>query len=131
MEDFIMREIDKIGKIIEAILIKVGVLKRSGGAETVHSQTKLELAEKLDMDIDSLIVRNDFANILKSRYGFSDADLGKFTGLMLDFVETAPDKAAADKYVSAALNIFRHLEKTASDFSFDNYYILEELKKYM
>ena len=30
MEDYILREIDKIGKLIEALLQKAGILRRSG-----------------------------------------------------------------------------------------------------
>lgn len=126
-----MKEIDKIGKIIEAILMKIGILKTSGERESVHSQTKIELAEKLNIDIDDLVAREDFPGILVREYGFSDANLGKFIQLMLDFIETAHDTATAEKYTFAALAIYSYLGKNASNFSFDNYYIMEELKKYM
>ena len=35
MEDYILREIDKIGKLIEALLQKAGILRRSGAGEAV------------------------------------------------------------------------------------------------
>ena len=48
MEDYILREIDKIGKLIEALLQKAGILRRSGAGEAVCETARTELAEALD-----------------------------------------------------------------------------------
>ena len=55
MEDYILREIDKIGKLIEALLQKAGILRRSGAGEAVCETAWTELAEALDLDIDTLL----------------------------------------------------------------------------
>ena len=60
MEDYILREIDKIGKLIEALLQKAGILRRSGAGEAVCETAWTELAEALDLDIDTLLAREDF-----------------------------------------------------------------------
>ena len=60
MEDYILREIDKIGKLIEALLQKAGILQRSGAGEAVCETARTELAEALDLDIDTLLAREDF-----------------------------------------------------------------------
>ena len=52
MEDYILREIDKIGKLIEALLQKAGILRRSGAGEAVCETAWTELAEALDLDIE-------------------------------------------------------------------------------
>ena len=44
MEDYILREIDKIGKLIEALLQKAGILRRSGAGEAVCETAWTELA---------------------------------------------------------------------------------------
>ena len=49
MEDYILREIDKIGKLIEALLHKAGILRRSGAGEAVCETARTELAEALDL----------------------------------------------------------------------------------
>lgn len=131
MEDFIIREINKIGKIIEAILVKIGVLKKSGDMESLRSTVKTELAEKLDMDIDVLAGEGDLVGILIKEYGFNDEDLGKFAELLFDFTEAAPDKAAARKYIPAIAGIYKYLRENTSYFPFNGYYILKELDKYV
>ena len=72
MEDYILREIDKIGKLIEALLQKAGILRRSGAGEAVCETARTELAEALDLDIDTLLAREDFIGVLTREYGFSD-----------------------------------------------------------
>ena len=64
MEDYILREIDKIGKLIEALLQKAGILRRSGAGEAVCETAWTELAEALDLDIDTLLAREDFIGVL-------------------------------------------------------------------
>lgn len=78
MEDYILREIDKIGKLIEALLQKAGILRRSGAGEAVCETARTELAEALDLDIDTLLAREDFIGVLTREYGFSDENLEKF-----------------------------------------------------
>lgn len=46
MEDYILREIDKIGKLIEALLQKAGILRRSGAGEAVCETARTELARR-------------------------------------------------------------------------------------
>lgn len=75
MEDYILREIDKIGKFIEALLQKAGILRRSGAEEAVCETARTELAEALDLDIDTLLAREDFIGVLTREYGFSDENL--------------------------------------------------------
>ena len=82
MEDYILREIDKIGKLIEALLQKAGILRRSGAGEAVCETAWTELAEALDLDIDTLLAREDFIGVLIREYGFSDENLEKFAELL-------------------------------------------------
>ena len=94
MEDYILREIDKIGKLIEALLQKAGILRRSGAGEAVCETARTELAEALDLDIDTLLAREDFIGVLTREYGFSDENLEKFAELLFDFAAASPDRDA-------------------------------------
>ena len=78
MEDYILREINRIGELIAALLDKIGLLKKSGAPELIWETAKTELAEQLNLDIDTLLAGADFIATLVDEYGFSDADLEKF-----------------------------------------------------
>ena len=60
MEDYILREINRIGELIAALLDKIGLLKKSGAPELIRETAKTELAEQLDLDIDTLLAGEDF-----------------------------------------------------------------------
>ena len=60
MEDYILREINRIGELIAALLDKIGLLKKSGAPELIRETAKTELAEKLNLDIDTLLAGEDF-----------------------------------------------------------------------
>lgn len=55
MEDYILREIDKIGKVIESILVKIGVMKKSAAEESVRTFAKTELLDKIGVNLDVFI----------------------------------------------------------------------------
>lgn len=131
MEDFIMREINKIGKLIEALLTKIGILRRSGSYSYLYDYTKVELAEKLNVDIDTLLGNDDFADILIREHGFSDDNLEKFAELLFDMVEAAPDETSRTKLVGGILVIYDRLDSTGSYISLNRHHITRELEKYI
>ena len=55
MEDYILREINRIGELIAALLDKIGLLKKSGAPELIRETAKTELAKQLELDIDTLL----------------------------------------------------------------------------
>mgnify|MGYP001063378443 CR=1 FL=1 len=122
MEDYILREIDKIGKLIEALLQKAGILRRSGAGEAVCETARTELAEALDLDIDTLLAREDFIGVLTREYGFSDENLEKFAELLFDFAAASPDLACG------MTAIYRYLDEKKAPVSLNRYYILKELE---
>ena len=54
MEDYILREINRIGELIAALMAKIGLMRQSASPEQIRTTAKTELAEKLDIDIDTL-----------------------------------------------------------------------------
>ena len=107
MEDYILREINRIGELIAALLDKIGLLKKSGAPELIRETAKTELAEQLDLDIDTLLAGEDFIATLVGEYGFSDADLEKFAEL------------------------YSYLDEKKAPASLNRYYILKDLDKYI
>ena len=126
MEDYILREIDKIGKLIEALLQKAGILRRSGAGEAVCETARTELAEALDLDIDTLLAREDFIGVLTREYGFSDENLEKFAELL--FAAASPDRDATVRLACGITAIYRYLDEKKAPVSLNRYYILKELE---
>ena len=122
MEDYILREIDKIGKLIEALLQKAGILRRSGAGEAVCETARTELAEALDLDIDTLLAREDFIGVLTREYGFSDENLEKFAAA------ASPDRDATVRLACGITAIYRYLDEKKAPVSLNRYYILKELE---
>lgn len=85
MEDYILREIDKIGKLIDGLLQKFGIKRMSASKETVYETTKTELAETLNLDIDVLLAQEDFIDVLIREHDFSDEKPGEIRRVALRF----------------------------------------------
>ncbi len=128
MEDYIKREIDKIGKLIEAILLKVGILKQSVGDTEAYQTAKTELLGQLDMDVEALLSKDDFIETLKNDYDFTNINLEKFAELLFDFASAAPDRATKDIFADGIREIYKYLQENGSSISINRYYIIQELE---
>ena len=126
--DYILREIEKISRMIEAILTKIGLLKRSGSSESIYQVTKVELLEKMDLNIDTLLEKNNPVDILTKEYGFDNNSLEKFAELLFDLVEASEDRVEKGRLAAGITAIFGHLEKFGT-YSLKTHYILKELEK--
>ena len=119
MEDYILREIDKIGKLIEALLQKAGILRRSGAGEAVCETAWTELAEARD-----LLAREDLIGVLSREYGVSVEILEKFAELLFDFAAASPDRDATVRLACGITAIYRYLDEKKAPVSLNRYYIL-------
>jgi hypothetical protein len=130
MEDIILKEIDKIGKVIEAILLKIGVLKKENKHEESVMLSKLEVANKLNINIDKLLQNENFIDILIQDYRFSTGNLSQFADLLFDFFEITDSVDEKNILMHSIQNIFLHLQQNKYPFSFKMFYIINEFKKY-
>lgn len=87
-----------------------------------------ELAEALDLDIDTLLAREDFIGVLTREYGFSDENLEKFAELLFDFAAASPDRDATVRLACGITAIYRYLDEKKALVSLNRYYILKELE---
>ena len=129
MEDYIKREIDKIGKMLTAILQKIGILRETESDDLVNV-AKLELVEGLNLDIDELLKKEDFIEILTGEYNFNNDNLEKFADLLFDFIEASDDTDERQNLTVCIINIYKYLDENTNTISFHRHYILKELKKY-
>ena len=128
MEDFILREIDKIGVLLRGMLHKIGILRRSDAPETVGPTAKTELADRLD--IEALLAEEDFVSVLVERHGFGPDDLELFPELLADLAAAAETSDEARRCAAAACPVYRHQGAHKAPASLGRYYILKELAKY-
>ena len=131
MEDYILREINRIGELIAALLDKIGLLKKSGAPELIRETAKTELAEKLNLDIDTLLAGEDFIGRLTDEYGFGDQELDKFAELLFDMVAASEQHAERLRLAAAVGAIYSYLDAKKAPASLNRYYILKDLDKYI
>ena len=112
MEDMLLREIEKTGKVLEAILLKLGVTTREKGE-------------------DAVLGSDDIAGALTAGYGFGDDNLERFARILFLLAAGAPDDDTRRRTASAAAALYQYLEGRSSCCFYDRYYILKELEKYL
>lgn len=119
-----------LGQMIAAILERVGVMKRGGGGEPLLPAVKTELAERLDVDLDTLLADDDPAGILVARYGFDDGNLEKFAELLFDVAEASDAAEERRRLADGIRKIYGYLERNSNSVSLYRYEILRELQNY-
>lgn len=131
MEDYILREINRIGELIAALMAKIGLMRQSASPEQIRTTAKTELAEKLDIDIDTLLDEADFIGRLTDEYGFGDQELDKFAELLFDLVTASEQHAERLRLAAAVGAIYSYLDAKKAPASLNRYYILKDLDKYI
>ena len=131
MEDYILREINRIGELIAALMAKIGLMRQSASPEQIRTTAKTELAEKLDIDIDTLLDEADFIGRLTDEYGFGDQELDKFAELLFDMVAALEHHAERLRLAAAVGAIYSYLDAKKAPASLNRYYILKDLDKYI
>lgn len=125
-----MREIGKIGKMIEAILFKIGLIKeddRTGSS--VYGTARTELLERLNIDIDTLLEKEDLSSVLTVEYGFDNEELEKFAELLYELTIASDDNDFKVRSIAGISSIYKYLDKNGTSISFNRQYILQELRK--
>ena len=129
MEDYLLHEIGKIGTLLRALLVRLGLATGTPGAEAGGEQPQTDLLEQLDTDLDSLLAGPDFVATLTGRCGFDDRQLVRFARLMVDLVAASDDAGERRRFAGAVGTVCRHLDAKRSPLSRDCYPILKELDR--
>lgn len=131
MEDYILREINRIGELIAALLARIGLMKQTATPEQLRTTAKTELAATLDIDIDTLLDDADFIGRLTGQYGFGDLELDKFAELLFDIAAASEQHAERLRLAAAIGAIYSYLDEKKAPASLNRYYILKDLDKYI
>ena len=91
MEDYLLHEIGKIGTLLRALLVRIGLAKKEPEEEIDGEQLRTDLLNRIDTDLDSLLAEPDFIAALTGRCGFDDGQLVRFADLLVDLVAASDD----------------------------------------
>lgn len=131
MEDFILREIGKIGHLLRSLLHRLGLRRTAEGpSDELVETTKSELIERLDIDIDTLLRDERFVERLVAEYGFGEEELEAFAELLADLAAAAETHDEQCRLAAAACTVYKHQEAHGAPASINRYYVLKELARY-
>ena len=131
MEDFILREIDKIGTPLRALLERAGMLVRSDDPGETLAVVRTELLEGLGTELDALLDDPDPGRLLAERHGFGEEHLEQFARLLFELVAAEPQRTERYRMARAIAAIHRYLDERRAPVSFDRYRILAALNEYL
>ena len=131
MEDFILREIDRIGTLLRALLEKTGALRQAGESRRLCETARSELLGGLGLDLDALLASEDFIDRLTADHGFAEEHLELAAELLADLAGATDDRPERQRLAAAALAIYRRLDAAGAPASFNRYYVLLDLEQYI
>lgn len=133
--DYIMKQVDQLGRVLARALSNLLGLKSQGdvssGIEIVNEALKGELY----LDIEKLIaIRTDaFIAMLKEERNFSNENLDSLADILLleaDNITTEQGKNDKRKMLyEKCLTIHQYLEKSEATYSIDRHLKIERIKK--
>lgn len=131
MEDFILREIDRIGTLLRALLEKTGALRQAGENRRLCETARSELLGGLGLDLDALLASEDFIDRLTADHGFAEEHLELAAELLTDLAGASSDDEERRRLAAAALRIYHRLDEAGAPVSFNRYFILNDLERYI
>lgn len=129
MEGYLLHEIGKIGTLLRALLVRIGLAKKEPEEEIDGEQLRTDLLNRIDTDLDSLLAEPDFIAALTGRCGFDDGQLVRFADLLVDLVAASDDPDERLRLAGAVGAVCRHLDAKRSPLSRECYPILKELDR--
>ena len=126
MEDYIVREIDKIGVLLRGLLARLGA--GSGGRQAAE-ECRAELRERLGLELDSLLRREEFIGELCGRYGFGQEHLEQFAELLFGLLRASSDAAERRRLAACTVAVCRRLDAAGAPPSLGRYLILQQLEE--
>lgn len=127
--DYILRQIDELGKTLEKALSLFTELVESGKPTEALVQAELDLNGALDWDIESLLNIPDeqFVSRLISEKQFSYDSFLALANLLYMMAEH--QHAQQLKCYQKSLEIYLYLETHETNFSFERHWRIDEIRK--
>jgi hypothetical protein len=134
--DYIQEQISHFGKVLLKMLNK---LREDKSDNTVvnfqeHKQT---LEDKLDIDLDELIIKDadNFISYLLIDKNLNKEDLNIFAEILLlfakDYPESETESAKVKRVLSGCLKIYEYLENVDATYSMDRRMKIEQIRGHL
>ncbi len=129
-DDYFLRQIDILGRILGKIL--TDLLKKKGTGEIMDSVevTAQALKSELDIDLNSLLLVNNenLVEFLKTEKKFGDQHLEKMAELFFILGQDLKNEKAL-LFLQKSVTIYEYLNKTSSTYSLDRIHKIDKIKK--
>jgi len=129
-DDYFLRQIDLLGRILGKIL--TDLLKKKGTGEIMDSVevTAQALKSELDIDLSSLLLvdNENLVEFLKTEKKFGEQHLEKMAELFFILGQDLKNEKAL-LFLEKSLTIYEYLNKTSSTYSLDRIYKIDKIKK--
>jgi hypothetical protein len=129
-DDYFLRQIDILGRILGKILTELLKKKSSGEIMDSVEVTAQALKSELDIDLKSLILvgNENLVEFLKTEKKFGDQHLEKMAELFFILGQDIKNEKAL-LYLEKSVTIYEYLNKTSSTYSLDRIYKIDKIKK--
>lgn len=131
-KDYILREIEKMGMVLQAILNK---FRGNNDNTAIHiekqfDETKEMLKTELDFDIDQFIVQNE-SQSASYLNGFKELNIENLELLAEVFIQmsTLEEKDKSKMHLTKAIQILEYCKQTDKTYSFDREARINEILK--
>lgn len=129
-DDYFLRQIDILGRILGKIL--TDLLKKKGTGEIIDSVevTAQALKSELDIDLNSLLLVNNenLVEFLKTEKKFGEQHLEKMAELFFILGQDLKNEKVL-LFLEKSVTIYEYLNKTSSAYSLDRIHKIDKIKK--
>ena len=129
-DDYFLRQIDILGRILGKILTELLKKKSSGEIMDSVEVTAQALKSELDIDLNSLLLvgNENLVEFLKTEKKFGDQHLEKMAELFFILGQDIKNEKAL-LYLEKSVTIYEYLNKTSSTYSLDRIHKIDKIKK--
>jgi len=129
-QDYIMRQINQIGRVLGKIFATILGLRKQGNVSESIEITNQTLKSELDFDIEELIAiyNNDLINFLIKEKNFNNNNIEKLADILYIIADEAL-KDKKEKIYEKCLVMYEYLDKFGDIFSLDRHMKIEQIKE--
>jgi hypothetical protein len=133
-EDWLIRQINQLGRALGKILADLLGLKALGRVSEGIETADKNLISELDLNMDALtaIPTELFIKTLQEGKQFSNDMLEMLADIFLiiaeEFEQSGKDEEKKKKLYERSLTIYEYLDKTSATYSFERHYKIERIR---
>lgn len=123
MEDILMREIDKMARVLTSILLSQMGFKSLGNIEEVVNYADEALKSKLNISLADIVAipDADLVSVLLQRHHLNNHHLGTLADILFNAAKAKQNtnEAQAKQLFFKALTLYTHLTSQSKNYAFD------------